>query len=222
LRGLGGDDAFLAVPTGSAIMALLAAERLADALAALEAMLDRAQRSGTLIAGAFAHHLRAEVRLRQGRLGAAIADSSAVLDISASGWDVCRGWIAPLLVRAYLARGDVDAARSALAGDWAKTSPNERSRLLHALADAIVANRKELAELEARNVGKAIASVKAELAQAVDNFKRLRSTLCDIAETDDRVELLLLDLCDNRVERDRVPVLVGDEGDAHVRSLRGL
>ena len=50
----------------------------------------------------------------------------------------------------------VDAARAALEGDWAKTPPTERSRLLHALADALVANRKELAELEVRNVGKAI------------------------------------------------------------------
>ena len=57
----------------------------------------------------------------------------------------------------------VDAARAALEGPWAKTPPNERSRLLHALADAIVANRKELADLEARNVGKAITSVKAEI-----------------------------------------------------------
>jgi acyl-CoA reductase-like NAD-dependent aldehyde dehydrogenase len=65
----------------------------------------------------------------------------------------------------------VDAARAALDGDWGKTAPTERSRLLHALADALVANRKELAELEARNVGKAISSVKAELAQAVENFR---------------------------------------------------
>jgi aldehyde dehydrogenase (NAD+)/betaine-aldehyde dehydrogenase len=65
----------------------------------------------------------------------------------------------------------VAAARSALAGDWGKTSPTERSRLLHALADALQANRKELAELEARNVGKAISSVKAELAQSVENFR---------------------------------------------------
>src|SRR5205814_1217766 len=61
----------------------------------------------------------------------------------------------------------VAAARAALGGDWRKAGPTERSRLLHALADALVANRKELAELEARNVGKAIASVKAELGQAV-------------------------------------------------------
>jgi aldehyde dehydrogenase (NAD+)/betaine-aldehyde dehydrogenase len=65
----------------------------------------------------------------------------------------------------------VDAARAALEGPWGKTGPTERSRLLHALADAIVANRKELAELEVRNVGKAISSVKAELNQAVENFR---------------------------------------------------
>src|SRR5207253_8754617 len=65
----------------------------------------------------------------------------------------------------------VEAARAALDGDWGKTPPNERSRLLHALADALHANRKELAELEARNVGKAISSVKAELAQAIENFR---------------------------------------------------
>ena len=47
----------------------------------------------------------------------------------------------------------VDAARGALDGAWGKTPGTERSRLLHALADAITANRKELAELESRNVG---------------------------------------------------------------------
>jgi aldehyde dehydrogenase (NAD+)/betaine-aldehyde dehydrogenase len=72
------------------------------------------------------------------------------------------------------------AARTALDGDWRKASPNERSRLLHALADAIVANRKELAELEARNVGKAISSVKAEVAGAVENFRYFASAIATI------------------------------------------
>src|SRR5947208_2916694 len=75
----------------------------------------------------------------------------------------------------------VEAARAALAGAWGKTPPNERSRLLHALADAIQANRKELAELEARNVGKAISSVKAELAQGVENFRFYASAIASIA-----------------------------------------
>src|SRR5206468_10421506 len=36
----------------------------------------------------------------------------------------------------------VEAARAALDGPWGKTPPTERSRLRHALADAMVANRK--------------------------------------------------------------------------------
>ena len=74
----------------------------------------------------------------------------------------------------------VEAARAALAGPWGKTPGTERSRLLHALADAIVANRKELAELEARNVGKAISSVKAELAGATENFRYYGSAIASI------------------------------------------
>ena len=74
----------------------------------------------------------------------------------------------------------VEAAREALDGDWGKTPGTERSRLLHALADAIVANRAELAELESRNVGKAISSVKAELHQAVENFRFYGSAIAAI------------------------------------------
>jgi acyl-CoA reductase-like NAD-dependent aldehyde dehydrogenase len=74
----------------------------------------------------------------------------------------------------------VEAAQGALAGAWGKTPANERSRLLHALADAMVANRKELAELESRNVGKAISSVKAELNQAVENFRFYASAIASI------------------------------------------
>jgi acyl-CoA reductase-like NAD-dependent aldehyde dehydrogenase len=90
----------------------------------------------------------------------------------------------PLARTAVANEADVDraveAAQAALDGDWAKTPPTERSRLLHALADALVANRKELAELESRNVGKAISSVKAELAQAVENFRFYGSAIGSI------------------------------------------
>ena len=75
----------------------------------------------------------------------------------------------------------VAAARAALAGDWGKTPPNERSRLLHALADAIKANRSELAELETRNLGKAIGSVKAEIAVATDYYRFFASAIATIA-----------------------------------------
>ncbi|HEY2326534.1 MAG TPA: aldehyde dehydrogenase family protein [Gaiellaceae bacterium] len=75
----------------------------------------------------------------------------------------------------------VDAARAALSGDWAKAAGTERSRLLHALADAIVANRAELAELESRNVGKAISSVKAELFGAAEQFRFYATAIGSIA-----------------------------------------
>jgi acyl-CoA reductase-like NAD-dependent aldehyde dehydrogenase len=92
---------------------------------------------------------------------------------------------APLARAAMANEEDVDraveAARGALEGDWGKTPPTERSRLLHALADALVANRKELAELEVRNVGKALSSVKAELNQAVENFRFYGSAIASIA-----------------------------------------
>ncbi|MEX1357037.1 MAG: aldehyde dehydrogenase family protein, partial [Gaiellaceae bacterium] len=91
-----------------------------------------------------------------------------------------------LLARAAMAGEEdvdraVEAARTALEGAWGKTPPTERSRLLHALADAIAADRKELAELESRNVGKAISSVKAELAGAVENFRFYASAIASIA-----------------------------------------
>jgi acyl-CoA reductase-like NAD-dependent aldehyde dehydrogenase len=89
------------------------------------------------------------------------------------------------LARAAMAGPDdvdraVRAARAGLSGPWTKAPPNERSRLLHALADAMKANRSELAELESRNVGKAISSVKAELAQGIENFRFYASAIATI------------------------------------------
>jgi aldehyde dehydrogenase (NAD+)/betaine-aldehyde dehydrogenase len=52
---------------------------------------------------------------------------------------------------------------------------------MHALADAIHANRKELAELETRNVGKAISSVKAEVAVAAENLRFFASVVGSVA-----------------------------------------
>jgi acyl-CoA reductase-like NAD-dependent aldehyde dehydrogenase len=92
---------------------------------------------------------------------------------------------APLARAAMAGEADIDraveAARAALEGPWGKTLPNERSRLMHALADAIVANRKELAELETRNVGKAVTSVKGEVAVSAENFRWYASAIATIA-----------------------------------------
>src|SRR5437764_5185305 len=70
---------------------------------------------------------------------------------------------------------------------WALTTPEPATQSgrfvteLTARAHAIVANRKERAELESRNVGKAISSVKAEIAGATENFRWYASAIGSIA-----------------------------------------
>jgi aldehyde dehydrogenase (NAD+)/betaine-aldehyde dehydrogenase len=91
----------------------------------------------------------------------------------------------PLARCAMAGEADVDraveAARGALEGAWGKTPATERSRLLHALADAIVANRDELAELETRNAGKPIASTKGEVAGAAEVLRYYAAGVASIA-----------------------------------------
>jgi acyl-CoA reductase-like NAD-dependent aldehyde dehydrogenase len=113
-------------------------------------------------------------------------DGAVVEPASGEVRDVAEPATGEVLARAAMGgEADVDravaAARAALDGAWGKTPGTERSRLLHALADAIGANRKELAELEARNVGKAISSVKAEIAGATENFRYYASAIASIS-----------------------------------------
>ena len=91
---------------------------------------------------------------------------------------------APLARCALAGEADVDravaAARGALDGRWGKTPPPERSRLLHALADAIEAERDALAELETRNTGKPISSTRGEVAGAAEVLRYYASGIASI------------------------------------------
>lgn len=63
----------------------------------------------------------------------------------------------------------VAAARGALEGKaWQRMGATARSRALHRFADLMIERIDELAELESRNVGKAISSVKAEIHGAAE------------------------------------------------------
>ena len=75
----------------------------------------------------------------------------------------------------------VDAARAALDGPWGRR--RRRSALACCMRSPTRSspNRKALAELEVRNVGKALSSVKAELNQAVENFRFYASAIASIA-----------------------------------------
>ncbi len=81
---------------------------------------------------------------------------------------------------AYGLEGSVDCVEQAIkaahasAPQWRRVSQIERSRMLHRLAD-LVEGEIALAEIEARNVGKAIASVRAEIAHVVSTFRYFAS-----------------------------------------------
>jgi acyl-CoA reductase-like NAD-dependent aldehyde dehydrogenase len=62
-------------------------------------------------------------------------------------------------------------ARQSLLGPWGRTTPTERGRILHRAADLLDARRIEFAELEARNVGKAISSVNGEIGGAIETLR---------------------------------------------------
>ena len=54
---------------------------------------------------------------------------------------------------------------------WRGLAPGERARLLHGLADKLLAHLEELALLEARNAGKAITDARGEMTMVVDTFR---------------------------------------------------
>jgi acyl-CoA reductase-like NAD-dependent aldehyde dehydrogenase len=69
---------------------------------------------------------------------------------------------------------DVDlAVAAALAAQpaWAQASAAERSRVLHAIADAIDARREEFIELERRTTGKTDAQTRGEIIMSADYFR---------------------------------------------------
>ncbi len=67
-------------------------------------------------------------------------------------------------------RGAVDQAESARAA-WAALEQPERSRLLHAVADALQADLDELARVESSETGQAIDFVTGAVSAAIDNWR---------------------------------------------------
>lgn len=70
----------------------------------------------------------------------------------------------------------VSAARTALDGAWARTSPARRARALNRLAQLLDAQTDALAELESRNVGKARWQCAAEIKVAVATLELFAGT----------------------------------------------
>src|SRR5205085_11081605 len=56
-------------------------------------------------------------------------------------------------------------------GAWRALAPGARAEVMRGLADRLEAHREELAVLEARNAGKAIADARGEMGMVVDTFR---------------------------------------------------
>lgn len=108
-------DRFYGIATGIAVVALIHVDEFDLAEPPIDATLDRARRSGSLIGVGFASHWHAQLRYLQGSLADAIADANQTLEVCRAGWDVCVPWVAPILARAHVDGGDLDAAARALA-----------------------------------------------------------------------------------------------------------
>lgn len=70
---------------------------------------------------------------------------------------------------------------------WKRTSGQDRSQLLHAIADEITRRSDEISDLECRNVGKAIRSVQAEVAYAASTFRYFASVVGSISGRSSRL-----------------------------------
>ena len=82
--------------------------------------------------------------------------------------------MSPLATVAQGTEADVDAAcqaAKAAFADWAATSGAERKRVLHAIADGIVARKEEIAFLEALDTGQSLRFMSKAALRAADNFR---------------------------------------------------
>jgi betaine-aldehyde dehydrogenase len=69
---------------------------------------------------------------------------------------------------------EVDAAVAAAKGAfaaWRAVEPDDRSALMHGLADALAERQEDLAKLEARNAGKPIGDARGEMGMVVETFR---------------------------------------------------
>jgi len=82
--------------------------------------------------------------------------------------------MSPLATVAQGTAEDVDAActsAKAAFADWAATPGTERRRILHAIADGIVARKEEIAFLEALDTGQSLRFMSKAALRAADNFR---------------------------------------------------
>ena len=100
---------------GFAVRALVATDQLGEAERVCTEALEAARGRGMAFGVGYASYHRALVRLEAGALDAAVADLDLAGEPAARGWRSADPWRGELLARVHLARGDLAAAREAIA-----------------------------------------------------------------------------------------------------------
>jgi ATP/maltotriose-dependent transcriptional regulator MalT len=100
---------------GFAVRALVATDQLDEAARVCTEAVDAALARGMRFGVGYASYHRGLVRLESGALDAALADLDVAGEPAARGWRSADPWRGELLARIHLARGDLAAAREAIA-----------------------------------------------------------------------------------------------------------
>jgi DNA-binding CsgD family transcriptional regulator len=149
------DDASYGMLMGIVVQALVCVDELNLAEQIADDALGLARRRGSLLTYASASFHRAIPRYHRGALADALADLDQALTAKTEGWDAARAWIGALQAHAQIARGDLAAARQALAlGEGVAPTSLDRPILGFAHAQLALAERAPVVALaEAEAVG---------------------------------------------------------------------
>lgn len=139
LEGLPVNDGLYGVLNGCAVLPLLVAGELEAASSRAEACRSDARAAGVPIRLGMASHWLSLAYYYRGDLDAAIATGRGALDTIKVGWDICTGWLVPLLAHAYMDRGDLPAAAEVLRRA-AKVAPDRPEQLMVRTARALLAH----------------------------------------------------------------------------------
>ena len=136
LSGLPIDDNLYGVLNGAAVTSLIAAGDLEAARVRAEDCLHDGAAASPIRAG-MANHLLAVVYYCRGDLDATVMACRRSLGALQVGWDICTGWIAPLLAHALMDQGDLEAAAVAL-GCCPSAGPDRPEQLMARTARALL------------------------------------------------------------------------------------
>lgn len=109
------DPASLGILTGLVVQALCTADELAEAERICESALAAARRRGSLLSFTMASYHRAIGRYHRGELTDALADLDQTMLAAREGWTAGDAWHGGLRIHIQVERGDLAAARDALA-----------------------------------------------------------------------------------------------------------